>query len=99
MNFFTQGDNTPVPNFRFSCAGAYNVDSVLAVMVRGLEEELRERLAGGRQTVANESPSAQYEIPQGGDLPMRKQGGSVSDLLRTANKAVKFVRGKRNMDK
>ncbi len=68
-------------------------------MVKGLEEELRERLAGGRQTVANESPSAQYEIPKGSDLPMRKQGGSVSDLLKTVKKAVKLVRGKRSNGK
>lgn len=65
-------------------------------MVKGLEEELRERLAGGRQTVANVSPSAQYEIAKGGDMPaMKKQGGSVSDLLKTANKAIKYVGNKR----
>ena len=74
--------------------GAYNVDSVLAVMVKGLEEELRERLAGGRQLVANESPSAQYEIAMGSDLAMQKQGGSVSDLVRTAGKAIKFIKRK-----
>lgn len=37
--------------------GAYNVDSVLGVMVKGLELELKERMAGGRKQVANESPS------------------------------------------
>lgn len=37
--------------------GAYNVDSVLRVMVKGLELELKERMSGGRKEVANESPS------------------------------------------
>lgn len=105
------------------------MDSVLAVMVRGLEEELKERLAGGRQLVANESPSAQYEIIPiasantsrisdmrditnqkdgvsllgstatergGSELPMKKQGVSLGDFIRRANRAVKFVGGRRN---
>ncbi len=66
-------------------------------MVKGLEEELRERLAGGRQLVANESPSPQYEIARGGDMPvMKKQGGSLSDLLKTAKKAVRFIGQRRH---
>ena len=104
--------------------GAYNVDSVLAVMVKGLEEELTERLAGGRQYVTNDGPSAQYEDPTTSssattltsnqqhqitsegvnnasdkqqELEIKKQGGSLSDVLRTANKAIRFVgrRGRR----
>lgn len=77
-------------------AGAYNVDSVLAVMVKGLEEELRERMDGGRQLVSNESPSAQYETATRNKLPMKRQGGSVRDLLRTADKAIKTVRRKKS---
>jgi len=91
--------------------GAYNVDSVLAVMVKGLEEELRERLAGGRTLVANEKrPLAQYEIiasesssvtaintaVEARELPMETQGGgSVGNVLRTANRAIQFVRSRR----
>lgn len=47
--------------------GAYNVDSVLQVMVRGLEEELKQRISGGRDMVADEGPSAQYEIHEGSE--------------------------------
>ncbi len=80
--------------------GAYNVDSVLEVMVKGLEEELKERLAGGRQLVANESPSPpvhmqQLEINESKDLPIKKQGASLGDIVRSANRVVKFV-GRRN---
>lgn len=88
-------------------------------MVKGLEEELTERLAGGRQYVANDGPSAQYENPSPSSListptqqyqnasqgvsdeqqklQMKKQGGSLSDVIRTANKAIRFVgrRGRR----
>ena len=43
--------------------GAYNVDGVLGVMVKGLEEELKERLGGGKRYAAiSKAPSAQYEI-------------------------------------
>jgi len=39
--------------------GAYNVDTVLAVMVRGLEEELESRMAGGKVYSSSlEAPSA-----------------------------------------
>ena len=41
--------------------GAYNVDSVLSVMVKGLETELRERLSGKRYPSNFMSPSAQYD--------------------------------------
>jgi len=72
--------------------GAYNVDSVLNVMVRGLELELEERLAGGRQYVANESPSLPNELYRSnGDLPIITAGPSMSgrDLLRAAAKPIK----------
>ena len=93
-------------------------------MVKGLEEELTERLAGGRQYVANDGPSAQYENPtpsslsttltsnqqyqvtskgtsnvsdEQQELEIKKQGASLSDVLRIANKAIRFVgrRGRR----
>ena len=41
--------------------GAYNVDGVLSVMIKGLELELKERLAGGRKQVASEGPSLPNE--------------------------------------
>lgn len=70
-------------------------------MVKGLEEELKERLAGGRQLVANESPSPPvhmqqlYEINESEDLPIKKQGVSLGDIVRSANRVVTFV-GRRN---
>ncbi len=87
---------------KHTLTGAYNVDSVLAVMVKGLEEELRERLAGGRTLVANEKrPLAQYEISTtkttargDAELPMTQGGGNMGDVLRKANQAIKFVRRK-----
>jgi len=42
--------------------GAYNVDGVLGIMIRGLELELKERLAGGRREVTNEMPSLPNDI-------------------------------------
>lgn len=87
--------------------GAYNVDSVLNVMVKGLEEELRERLSGGRKYLANAmSPSPQYESIGGIDdenwglsntltarkeLPLLRQGPSVSGLTKVAKQAGAFV--------
>ena len=41
--------------------GAYNVDAVLGVMVRGLERELEERLLGGHRN--NSAPSAPMDKP------------------------------------
>ncbi len=39
------------------------MDRVLNIMVKGLEEELKERLNGGRKYMANSmSPSPQYEV-------------------------------------
>jgi len=87
---------------RLFFTGAYNVDSVLAVMVKGLEEELRERLAGGRQYVANESPSGpsdEYDFTQGdlNEEQIKNQGASLRDIVKTANKAVKFIRRKNKL--
>jgi len=78
--------------------GAYNVDAVLAVMVKGLEEELTDRLAGGMSFVSkNMSPSPQYEnqtfSPQ--ELPIVTQGGSVKDIFHTTKRMVKWARRKR----
>lgn len=42
--------------------GAYNVDGVLSIMVKGLEEELKGRLIGRKCNVANLSPSSQFEL-------------------------------------
>ena len=68
-------------------------------MVRGLEEELRDRLAGGSRYVANSNnPSPQYEnIRKGDDLSsdeqnVLSQGASGKDILRTARKVVKWAR-------
>lgn len=78
--------------------GAYNVDAVLAVMVKGLEEELTDRLAGGMSFVSkNMSPSPQYEnqafSPK--ELPMVTQGGNVKDVLHTAKRMVRWARKKK----
>jgi hypothetical protein len=88
--------------------GAYNVDGVLSVMVRGLEEELRDRLAGGLRDVSNSnSPSPQYEDNQlvfdekQGSVEeelLLGQGASGKDILRTANKIVKWARRMNNVD-
>ena len=67
----------------------YNVDAVLSVMVKGLEEELKDRLTGRMNFVSkNMSPSPQYEIqailPQ--ELPMVRQGASVRDVFDSGKK-------------
>ena len=82
--------------------GAYNVDGVLSIMVRGLEEELRDRLAGGSRYVANSNnPSPQYENNQDtaeekelsvDEQKVLSQGASGKDLLRTARKVVKWAK-------
>jgi len=42
--------------------GAYNVDGVLAIMVRGLEEELEARLAGKTYSSNENYPSPQFPL-------------------------------------
>ncbi len=79
--------------------GAYNVDGVLSVMIKGLEIELKERLAGGRKQVANESPSLPNDVyvtsgmdmlddsSTSSSLPTLTSGGSIhagKDLMRKA---------------
>jgi hypothetical protein len=74
--------------------GAYNVDGVLSIMIKGLELELKERMAGGRRQVANEMPSLPNDVYTrgrnnnvgeggngggGGDLSMMTSGPSISD--------------------
>ncbi len=63
--------------------GAYNVDSVLNVMVKGLELELKERMAGGRQQVANESPS----LPN--DISMLNEGPGLENVSASFGNAKK----------
>lgn len=82
--------------------GAYNVDGVLSVMVRGLEEELNERLSGNTYVSNTMSPSAQYEPtnnntnePPEPSLGMVTQGVRGRDLLRIAKKTKNFLRRKR----
>jgi len=78
--------------------GAYNVDAVLSVMVKGLEEELTDRLAGGMYSVSkNMSPSPQYEsqASTSQELPMVRQGGSVEDVVYTAKRIFKWARSKK----
>jgi len=91
--------------------GAYNVDSVLSVMVKGLETELRERLSGKRYLSNSMSPSAQYddiqlsqpqqnllldEQIQESSLPMLSQGLNDEDLIRPVKRIMKWVKRKRN---
>lgn len=78
--------------------GAYNVDGVLNIMIKGLELELKERMAGGRRQVANEMPSLPNDVYDGGngsDLPMLTSGpslGSNSYLKNVARKPIQFVK-------
>jgi hypothetical protein len=84
--------------------GAYNVDGVLGVMIKGLELELKERLAGGRKEAANESPSLPNDVyvTNAGNgnsamdnLPIMTSGGSISaakELVRKAVKPFKMVK-------
>jgi hypothetical protein len=58
--------------------GAYNVDWVLTVMVRGLEEELRARMSGSKIYGANrKSPSLPLEVAEA-ILDQRTNGGNGS---------------------
>lgn len=69
---------------------AYNVDGVLSVMVKGLEEELKERLGGGKRYVSSLSPSAQFDVAENdlsldtkkipGEAPIVPQNQCVKDL-------------------
>jgi hypothetical protein len=72
--------------------GAYNVDSVLCVMVKGLEAELKERMNGGRQEVANQNPSLPNALKsasvQEEELPMLRSGPSISGVFKKIIKKV-----------
>lgn len=72
--------------------GAYNVDSVLCVMVKGLEAELKERMNGGRQEVANQNPSLPNALKSASvpeeELPMLRSGPSVSGVFKKIIKNV-----------
>lgn len=65
--------------------GAYNVDSVLSVMVRGLEDELKARMSGSRVYASNiKAPSAPNDPVEGTPrdtktsvLPVQQQGADV----------------------
>jgi hypothetical protein len=74
--------------------GAYTVDGVLNVMVKGLEQELTERMAGGLKEVANQSPSLPNDTYPS-NLPTLTSGGSMSagkELMRKAIKPLKVVK-------
>jgi hypothetical protein len=74
--------------------GAYNVDGVLNVMVKGLEQELTERMAGGLKEAANQSPSLPNDTYPS-NLPTLTSGGSMSagkELMRKAIKPLKVVK-------
>jgi len=81
--------------------GAYNVDAVLAVMVKGLEEELTDRLAGGMSFVSkNMSPSPQYESQDltTKQLPIMQQGGNLGGVFHATKKVVKWARSKKGTE-
>jgi len=62
-----------------SCGGAYNVDSVLATMVRGLEEELKLRTSSGSDPKGNNNPLMNEILASPGpDIPNRKTASSTS---------------------
>ena len=69
--------------------GAYNVDSVLRVMVKGLDEELEERMKDVTMEVASLSASEQKEIlkreevsvlPSPSYYPLRHSSTNVDSL-------------------
>jgi len=78
------------------------VDSVLSVMVKGLEEELKERLMGRKNHTANLSPSAQYdetrittENPDNvtiNEMEISHQGMSFKGIGRPLKKIMKWIR-------
>lgn len=86
--------------------GAYNVDAVLSVMVRGLENELSARMAGkvfsegGRFPTMDNTRFSGKINNQKDDLPLLQQGG-VSDslVLKPVKKVFKWALKKRNWRK
>mmetsp|Transcript_4579 Transcript_4579/g.8832 ORF Transcript_4579/g.8832 Transcript_4579/m.8832 type:complete len:442 (-) Transcript_4579:44-1369(-) len=81
--------------------GAYNVDGVLSIMIKGLELELKERMAGGRRQVSNEMPSLPNDVYNGSDcdgndLSMMTSGPSISNktLKRIAMKPLALFSSK-----
>lgn len=80
--------------------GAYNVDAVLSVMVKGLEEELDARVSGTTVYAANKkSPSRPIDTssrPED-DLPLLQQGTDLGFMLNSTMRlggwAYKKVRG------
>jgi len=79
--------------------GAYNVDSVLGVMVSGLEEELKARMSGNKVTSVNGArpSSAQFTPDDGRDaspltisenppLPVLTQGPDLGAILKRTEK-------------
>ena len=69
--------------------GAYNVDSVLGIMVKGLDEELEERMKGVTNKMASLSSAEQKEIlkremsvmPSPSYYPLRYSTSGVEDSL------------------
>jgi hypothetical protein len=81
--------------------GAYNVDGVLSVMVKGLEEELEARMSGNKIYAANKkSPSRPRDLrtsEEEEELPMLKQGADLGFTVRTVKRvggwAIRRARG------
>ena len=69
--------------------GAYNVDAVLSVMVRGLEEELEARMSGSKVYASSlQAPSAPRDDPAGtidDSASHTKRGSSSSNLASTSS--------------
>jgi hypothetical protein len=67
--------------------GAYNVDSVLSVMVRGLEEELEARMSGSKVYASSlEAPSPAREPDK--ELAEKRNDYSMSSLRASAKEAL-----------
>jgi len=87
--------------------GAYNVDSVLSVMVSGLEEELKARMSGNKVTSANGARPSSMQFtpddgrdasppvmnPEGPPLPVLTQGPNLGAMLQRTKKITKKIIG------
>jgi hypothetical protein len=86
--------------------GAYNVDGVLAVMVSGLDEELKARMSGSNVYAANrKSPSrpitmeeaAEASVDSSQKVPVVQQGGvDIGYAWRNIKRVAKWVVGRRS---
>jgi hypothetical protein len=74
--------------------GAYNVDGVLRIMVRGLEEELDARMSGTKIYAATQKrPSTPVDAKNESDdkLPMLQQGTDVGYMLKMTKRLGSWV--------